>query len=109
MVISSYFLSNANVKSKRFWKIWMEVLFYNILMMLATLVGNGWNGLLSIKMIIGSILPMLRASHGYAVAYLWLLTFLPFIKIVQEKMNEHLLRTLILLLFSLEIVSGARI
>lgn len=46
------------------------------------------------------------ASHGYAVAYLWLL---PFIKIVQEKMNEHLLRTLILLLFSLEIVSGARI
>lgn len=105
MVISSYFLSNANVKSKRFWKIWMEVLFYNILMMLATLVGNGWNGLLSIKMIIGSILPMLGASHGYAVAYLWLLAFLPFIKIVQEKMNEHLLRTLILLLFSLEIVS----
>lgn len=52
---------------------------------------------------------MLGASHGYAVAYLWLLTFLPFIKIVQEKMNEHLLRTLILLLFSLEIVSGARI
>ena len=32
MVISSYFLSNANVKSKRFWKVWMEVLFYNILM-----------------------------------------------------------------------------
>ena len=75
MVISSYFLSNANVKSKRFWRVWMEVLFYNILMMLATLVGNGWNGLLSIKMIGGSILPMLGASHGYAVAYLWFLAF----------------------------------
>ena len=30
MVISSYFLSNANVKSKRFWKVWMEVLFYRL-------------------------------------------------------------------------------
>lgn len=105
MVISSYFLSNANVKSKRFWKVWMEVLFYNILMMLATLVGSGWNGLLSIKMIVGSILPMLGASHGYAVAYLWLLAFLPFIKILQEKMNEYFLGNLIFLLFSLEIVS----
>lgn len=75
MVISSYFLSNANVKSKRFWRVWMEVLFYNILMMLATLVGNGWNGLLFIKMIGESILPMLGASHGYAVAYLWFLAF----------------------------------
>lgn len=53
----------------------MEVLFYNILMMLATLVGSGWHGLLSIKMIVGSILPMLGASHGYAVAYLWFLAF----------------------------------
>lgn len=105
MVISSYFLTNANVKSKRFWKVWMEVLFYNIVMMLATLVGSGWNGLLSIKMIVGSILPMLGASHGYAVAYLLFLAFLPFIKILQEKMNEHFLGNLIFLLFSLEIVS----
>jgi len=105
MVISSYFLSNAKVKSKRFWKVWMEVLFYNILMMLATLVGSGWNGLLSIKMIVGSILPMLGASHGYAVAYLWFLAFLPFIKTLQEKMNERFLGNLIFLLFSLEIVS----
>ena len=105
MVISSYFLSNAKVKSKRFWKVWMEVLFYNILMMLATLVGSGWNGLLSIKMIAGSILPMLGASHGYAVAYLWFLAFLPFIKTLQEKMNERFLGNLIFLLFSLEIVS----
>lgn len=105
MVISSYFLSNAKVKSKRFWKVWMEVLFYNILMMLATLVGSGWNGLLSIKMIVGSILPMLGASHGYAVAYLWFLAFLPFIKTLQEKMNERFLGKLIFLLFSLEIVS----
>lgn len=67
MVISSYFLSNANVKSKRFWKVWMEVLFYNILMMLVTLVGTGWNGLLSIKMIVGSILPKLvMNSHAFA-------------------------------------------
>ena len=95
MVISSYFLSNANVKSKRSWKVWIEVLFYNIVMMLTTLVGSGWNGLLSIKMIIGSILPVLGASHGYAVAYLWYLAFFPFIKILQEKMNEHFLGNLV--------------
>ncbi len=57
------------------------------------------------KMIVGSILPMLGASHGYAVAYLWFLAFLPFIKILQEKMNEYFLGNLIFLLFSLEIVS----
>ena len=57
-----------------------------------------------------------RVDFTYAGCISWICSsifmafdFLPFIKIVQEKMNEHLLRTLILLLFSLEIVSGARI
>lgn len=56
-------------------------------------------------MLIGSIFPMLGASQGYAIAYLWFLTFLPFIKMLQEKMSDQYLKLSILILSSLEILN----
>ena len=105
MVISCYFLADSSVKSDRFWKVWREVLFYNVLMMMAAFCVTGYRGMESIKMLIGSIFPMLGASQGYAIAYLWFLTFLPFIKMLQEKMSDQYLKLSILILSSLEILN----
>lgn len=105
MVISCYFLAGSSVKSDRFWKVWREVLFYNILMMMAVFCVTGYRGMESVKMLIGSIFPMLGASQGYAIAYLWFLTFLPFVKILQEKMSDQYLKLSVLILFSLEILN----
>lgn len=105
MVISCYFLADAPVKGERFWKAWREVFFYNILMLLITIGVSGYNGITSIKMTIGSIFPMLGASQGYASAYLWFLFFLPYIKLLHERMNENYLKSLVLILISLEIGS----
>lgn len=87
IVISCYFLVDAKWKSKRFFKIWLEVLFYNIILDLIIVIINGFNGIETIRMFAGGLFPMIGNSHGFASSYLSFIVVLPILKIIQDNIN----------------------
>lgn len=86
VAMSTWFLCDSTFSSKKFLKVWFEVLFYNILFTsIAFLVFDS----ASIYNILGAFFPMLGNSHGYAAAYLWFYLCLPFLKKIINNIKKE--------------------
>lgn len=86
--ISCYFLITQKFKSKRFFIIWFETLFYNLLILLIDILY--FKDSLPVSDIIRSFLPIfgMGVSHGYVSGFLLFLLIVPFLKLILMKINS---------------------
>lgn len=105
IVISCWFLVDSKWKSNRFFKIWLEVLFYNITIDFIVISINGFAGIDSLRMLLGGLFPMTGNSHGFASSYLCFIIVLPFLKLIQDKTDIKRIKLLILILAIIQIGS----
>lgn len=89
VAMSTWYLVKSRFKASRFIKVWLEVLFYNLLMFYATWsIPTEYNEGAGERMLIGSLLPITGNSHGYASAYLLYYLTLPVLKIISDNINK---------------------
>ena len=89
VAMSTWYLVKSKFKASRFTKVWLEVLFYNLLMFYATWsIPTGYNEGVGERMLIGSLLPITGNSHGYASAYLLYYLTLPVLTIISDNINK---------------------
>ncbi len=89
IAISTWFLINSHFKAERFFKVWLETLFYNVfVIIIACIFIEGFADSLSIKNWIGSFFPIFGNSHGFVSAYLGFYLLLPVLHIVSNNLNK---------------------
>ena len=88
VAISCWFLVKSSFKGIRFLKIWLQVFFYNVVFSVLTVLMQNSDGTVGIMEIIGSFLPMIGNSHGFAAAYLVFYLFLPILKKLQDGLTK---------------------
>jgi hypothetical protein len=99
---SCWFLQDQSFSPKHFIRTWLEVLFYNIVFTAAAIpLGVEFNR----RNLWGVFFPVIGYSHGFAASYLAFYLLLPFLKIVQQKLNLRKTDYLILLLLIIEVFS----
>ena len=88
IVLSCWFLTNSKFKGEKFWKLWFEVLFYNILFTLIAFKFQSKDNVVGVKQIVGSLFPILGNSHGYAASYMAFYLLLPIIQKIQAGLTK---------------------
>ena len=89
VAMSTWYLVKSEFKASRFIKVWLEVLFYNLLMFYATWsIPTDLNDGVGERSLLGSLLPITGNSHGYASAYLLYYLTLPVLKIISDKIDK---------------------
>lgn len=107
VAISTWFLVKSSFKGSRFIKMWLQVLFYNIVGMVATcLVGGEYADGVTWRTWLGCFFPITGNSHGFAAAYLAFYLLTPFLKIITEKANKNQICLLIILLTITQLNTG---
>lgn len=102
LAISCWFLIDQNFKSQRFFKLWLQVLFYSITFFIISCMLNPQ---FSIRSLLSVFFPMTGNSHGFAASYLAFYLLLPFIKKMTDGLTRKKARYLLILLFYFEVIS----
>lgn len=106
LAISAWFMIEASFKAERFWKIWFEVLFYNVLLTgMAFVLDSG--GETGIRQLVGSIFPIMGNSHGYASSYLLFLLLIPFLQLIIKYCSQKQIVFLTIVLYATQVLSVA--
>ncbi len=104
LAISCWHLVDQKFSSKRFIKMWTQVLFYSVAFAMAAI---GFGVSLKFSNWVSVWLPMTGNSHGFAASYLAFYLLLPFLSMASEKLNKKQARWLLLLLLYFE--TGSKI
>ena len=102
LAISSWFLVDKTFKSERFFKTWLQVLFYSLggallaFMLGAPMTWRNW---------FSAFLPITGNSHGFAAAYLAFYLTTPFLGMVAKKITKYQLIFLISILLYFQVFS----
>lgn len=102
IALSMYFLVDGTVKSSRFIKCWIEVLFYSVLLTIVTWLSGG---VVTGKDLFSSFFVMIGNSHGFAASYLLFLAIYPFILKISKNCTKSQARYLLFITFWIQIVS----
>lgn len=101
VLISAYFLCTSRFKSKRIIMIWLEVLFYSLLIGVPHIVNGG----VSFTKIVTVFFPVLMSEYWFATVFIGLLVLSPFINITIRSMSQKaLLLNCCVLLFLTSVV-----
>ncbi|MGN0638493.1 MAG: acyltransferase family protein [Huintestinicola sp.] len=85
IAITAYFITDSSFKAERFFKIYLEVIFYSVITTAAALM----TGLkMTIPELIGALLPITGAVQGYAATYLAFYLLLPFLTAVSKHTTD---------------------
>ncbi len=95
VAISCWFLVKSEFKGIRFVKVWLQILFYNVVISIVVRLMPGGDAIVSSKTIFGGLFPMIGNSHGFAAAYLAFYLLLPFLKMIQGHLDRK--RSLLLI------------
>lgn len=99
VIISGYFLVDSKFKFKKLINIWLEVMFYSVIIYLILLfTGNISFGLQSF---LKSIFPVSLGNYWFVTVYIALYLLSPFINILINNLNQKQYRGLILIIFLL--------
>lgn len=102
LAISMWFLVDQQFKAERFIKLWLETLFYSVLISyVAYLFGVAFTS----KDIFSIFLPITGNVHGFAAAYLIVYALIPFLNLVARKINKTQLKFLLFVLFTANVFS----
>ena len=102
LMITGYFMCCQNITLRKFLKLFLEVLFYNVLIY-CIFVLFGYQEL-SIKSLFHCIVPIRIINRGFISCFLVFYCFIPFLNILIKNMNkkEHILLVLLsLILYSM--------
>lgn len=102
IAISMYFLVDGKAKFSRFLKCWLEVLFYSVILTIAT---YGMGGIIRIRDFISSFFVMTSNSHGFAASYLLFLLIYPFVLRATKNCSKIQARYLLAVTFGIQILS----
>ena len=103
-IISAWFMVDKKIDYKRFIKLFGEVWFYSILIMLLFLFILEPVEPIKIKKIIGNFLPVLTGQYWFVTTYVILIFFSPFLNKIIEKFNKKELKDFIILLFIMIVI-----
>lgn len=99
VLISGYFLITASFRWKKLLLLWMQVLFYSLLIFFVLYLRG--NRPASIREIIPNIFPVLsRSNNWFATTYIALYLLFPFINIGIRQMTQKQLRACTMVLFA---------
>lgn len=89
VAISTWFLVKSSFKGSRFVKTWLQVLFYNVVILaVVCLIGGEYASGITWKNWFGSLFPMTGNSHGFAAAYLAFYLLTPFLKMITDHASK---------------------
>lgn len=107
VAISAWYMVDTKFRSIRFVKMWLQVLFYNVVFMACTAVlGTGYAESIGLRHWVGAFFPITGNSHGFAAAYLAYCLLIPFLQFVVEQLNQTRAKLLIALLFCVQVFSS---
>ena len=93
VLITGYFMCRSNITLRKFLKLFLEVMFYNI-MIWAIFVATGYESF-SIKMMLKDVLPITSIHDGFTSCFLVFYLFIPFLNILvgnlDKKRHQYLL------------------
>lgn len=93
VLITGYFMCRSNISLIKFLKLFLEVLFYNI-MIWAIFVATGYESF-SIKMMLKDVLPITSIHNGFTSCFLVFYLFIPFLNVLvgnlDKKRHQYLL------------------
>lgn len=97
VLISGYFLINSKFKSKKLFKIILEVLFYSVGIYILCVIFNISE--FNIKSLIKSLLPISYNMYWFATCYVGMYLLSPIVNLTIRNMNRKQHRNLLILLF----------
>lgn len=93
VLITGYFMCRSNITLRKFLKLFLEVMFYNIVIW-AIFVATGYESF-SIKMMLKDVLPITSIHDGFTFCFLVFYLFIPFLNILvgnlDKKRHQYLL------------------
>jgi len=99
LLITGYFMVDSDFKLYKWFRLWFEVIFYNIIISSFLFLGGYRFG---IKNIIQSVLPMTYGVQTYFTGtFLYLFLLIPFLNILIKSLSKKQYKTLLCLLFFL--------
>lgn len=86
ILISAYFMSSSRFKVKRFFTLWLQIFFYNLLAVaVSAVVGNTG---FSLKMILNLVFPISTNQYWYMRVFMGMMLLSPFINFMIDGMNK---------------------
>lgn len=93
VLITGYFMCRSNITLRKFLKLFLEIMFYNI-MIWAIFVATGYESF-SIKIMLKDVLPITSIHDGFTSCFLVFYLFIPFLNILvgnlDKKKHQYLL------------------
>lgn len=107
IAISVWYTVDSKFKAQRFVKIWLEILFYNLVFTALTVqLGAGYTTPISVYNWIGNFFPMLGNSHGFAASYAMYYLLVPFLAMLAHQLTKRQTKIFIGLLFLIQVFSS---
>jgi len=86
VLITGYFMCSSKITLKKFLKLFLEVMFYKIIITLIFVVCQP--GQWSFKSIVKAVLPITSIGNNFTGCYLIFFLFIPFLNILVKGLNE---------------------
>ncbi len=102
LAMSCWFLVDQKFRTKRFLKVWLQVLFYSVTF---AIIAYGFGTGFTFKNWLSTLLPITGNSHGFAASYLAFYLLLPFLTYISGKVTKRQARWLLVLLLYFEVGS----
>lgn len=100
LAISAWFMVDQTFKLERFFKTWLQVLFYSVCFaVIAFFLGNP----MELKDWVSIFFPIAGNSHGFAASYLAFYLLTPFLKMITENLTEKQAKIIVLSLLYFEV------
>lgn len=106
VAISAWYTVDSKFKASRFFRIWFQVLFYNVVFTgLTALLGNGYAQPITWRTWLGAFFPIIGNSHGFAASYTIYYLCTPFLHYVAERLTKRRAALLVGILFLTQVFS----
>lgn len=109
IIISAWFVVDKKFKYNKFIKLFGEVWFYSIVILLLFLFVLDSVDNIGIKQIICSILPILTGSNWFITAYVILMLISPFLNETINKFDKKILKNILITMFILSVLINGTI
>ena len=99
VLITGYFMCQSKFTFKKYFRLFFEVLFYNLIFFIVFSIFDSSN--FSLKNLLFTIFPFYNIDHLFISCFLVFYLFIPFINLLIKSMNQksHFLLIIVLLLF----------
>jgi len=98
VLISGYFGSGSTFSLRKIGRIWLQVLFYSVVIGIIMLTVMGMWKCMDIYTIFGYVFPVVTEHYWFATAYLLLYVLMPFLNAGFEMLEQKIVKRIIILL-----------